>query len=454
MKNSKPFWTETSDLGTAIDSIPGIGELMMDECRRAFLKSSSDIEKVLIPFAELPSLLVCLVQWLETKLSSTDNNYEIAKLIDGALSTMKVNQNLNDQFNFAIYLVDYGLKHLIKKRLREPRYTWLVTSARRELPSLKHFEIPDEQVMKEAYIFANQQAWASPDVIKLVTNSNFKVWVHCWLNQILKVKSEDEVFSAVKLFLATGFIRGTSTLSEMSQQLVDLMMQPESSITNLHCARPLTWLLVRLLILQIYAEQVRRRQDVQRRKNTLKRRRSQVEDSGTEEDVFNPPPAKLQKVEDMVAALNLKIDRDIDENLKEQIKTQYEYTYETQKEFERMQSMYIFDEDKPGIPDLDLDDNPLPTGEFWPTPRIVHKINHEPFRNFEEVKSQAAVTSMTIFMTLKRIEKQVKVPVLRGSVTFAVYLLGELAMAPRSRFYYKFLLTYLWPEFVSFEIAY
>ncbi|KAE9551913.1 hypothetical protein FO519_004872 [Halicephalobus sp. NKZ332] len=447
VKNSRPFWTETSDLSTAIDSIPGIGELMMDECRRAFLKSSSDIEKVLIPFTELPCLLVCLIQWLETKLCSTENNYELAKFIDGALSTMKNSQNCNDQLHFGIYLVDYGLKHLIRKRLREPRYTWLVTSARRELPSLKHFEVPDVQVMKEAYIYSNQQAWASPDVIKLVANSNFKVWVHCWLNQILKVKSEDEVFSAVKLFLATGFIRGTSTLSEMSQQLVDLMTQAESPVTNLHCARPLTWLLVRLLILQIYMEQVRRRQDIQRRRNTLKRRRSQVEDDGNEDEVFNPPPTKLQKVEDMIAALNLKIDREINEALKEQIKKQYEYSYESQKEFERMQSIYIFDEDKPGVADLDLDEEPLPTGEFWPAPKIVHKLNHEPFRHFEEVKSPAAITSMTIFMTLKRIEKQVKVPVLRRPVTFAVYLLGELAMAPRSRFYYKFLLTYLWPEF-------
>uniref|UniRef100_A0AC34RJQ2 Mediator of RNA polymerase II transcription subunit 24 n=1 Tax=Panagrolaimus sp. JU765 TaxID=591449 RepID=A0AC34RJQ2_9BILA len=444
LKSEGAFWTETSDLSIAIDSIPGIGENMLDECRRAFLKTPEDVKKVILPLKELPCLLVCLVQWLETKQPTMDLVYELAKFFESILLEFQNDPNCSEQLAFAIYLVDYGLKHLIKKKLKEPCYTWLVTSARRELPSLRHFEVPDEQIMKEAYIFATQQAWANPGVIQLITNSNFKIWVRCWLKQILKIKTEDEVFAAVKLFLATGFVRGISTLSEMSQQLVDLLMLPESPIINLNCARPLTWLLVRLLILQIYSDQVRRRQESQRKGKTLKRKRSQIE----AEETFWTPPKKLQKVDDMIMALNLKFDKEVDDSLKEQIVKQYDYIYEMQKDLEKMISIHIFDEDKNGIPDLDLDDEPLPSGEFWPLPKTIHRLNHDLFRNFEGITTtQVAISSTTISMTLRRIEKQVKVPVLRAPVTFAVYLLNELAVVPRSRYYYKLLLTYLWPDF-------
>lgn len=62
------------------------------------------------------------------------------------------------------------------KHYKGHSYTWVINFAQRQLPSIYQTEVKylynnfylkptDLQVLKEVFLYANQQSWASPDVI-------------------------------------------------------------------------------------------------------------------------------------------------------------------------------------------------------------------------------------------------------------------------------------------------
>jgi hypothetical protein len=68
----------------------------------------------------------------------------------------------------------------------EVPYSWLISSAQRQLspakapPSHHTNEVPDEQALKEVFLQAVQQGWASPEVISHINRCNKAVQQDVW----------------------------------------------------------------------------------------------------------------------------------------------------------------------------------------------------------------------------------------------------------------------------------
>ncbi|VDK29210.1 unnamed protein product [Anisakis simplex] len=71
-------------------------------------------------------------------------------------------------------------------RLRDPRFTWIINCAKRKLPTVP-FTLPatnaqssDAEMLKQAFTYARQQAWGSPNVLQLVDRCNKAGVVENW----------------------------------------------------------------------------------------------------------------------------------------------------------------------------------------------------------------------------------------------------------------------------------
>jgi len=86
--------------------------------------------------------------------------------------------------------------------------------------------------LKEIFWQALQYGWASPDVISYVNRCNKAikqdVWCMCWMKQMIKLMTADEMELASELCLAAALTYPVPCLMEMTKQIVDtVLFQPD-----------------------------------------------------------------------------------------------------------------------------------------------------------------------------------------------------------------------------------
>uniref|UniRef100_A0A914YPU8 Uncharacterized protein n=1 Tax=Panagrolaimus superbus TaxID=310955 RepID=A0A914YPU8_9BILA len=343
-------------------------------------------------------------------------------------------------------------------------------------------QAPDKLELKDAYYIATQQGYATPDVIELCSNAvrtlNYRKWILCWLEQLMKNNCSDELLAASELILATLFLRPVTALAEITQRLMDLMLTQNKqnnkiNLSNQTCPRIFAWLVVRAQTFLIFAEQIRREKESAKKMLREKSQQNFVMLMTTssssitrmEESEENEPPAKKSRIDNNTddERSNMTATAAEEETPREdsQMASNFNATAantvtvnEIIASIEKEQSSTIFDDDKDYKirQDFELDDEPSPIDHSneWTLSKRIHQINEDAFMNLSNIMQHSiSMSVITISISLRRFEKQIKVPVWRPELLFTIHFAQELARVPRSRFWYKLVYVLAKPQFVN-----
>uniref|UniRef100_A0A7E4W937 Mediator of RNA polymerase II transcription subunit 24 n=1 Tax=Panagrellus redivivus TaxID=6233 RepID=A0A7E4W937_PANRE len=460
LQGRAPFWSETDDLRTILDLIPGLGEQLMEDNIKNSFPSDNKLENCLQPFRNAPFLLVCLVQWLETLPKAPIH------LIRDISATIKhFAKSSGKHLSYAAALLEPALEHLLKNKHKEYYYTWVVTNARRTLPTVRYMELPDDQMLKEAYIYANHQGWASPDVIALIANCTrtgyHQKFTTCWIQQVTKSLCADEVLAATELILAIAFISPTPVLAELNQNLLEkILPKQHNTPVNQSTCRAVAWMLVRIMLLLIYTEGVRRDKALikQTIKDTGARKRhapaiDQTDDLESE-DVAEPMPKRPKTEETPEVEPKPEPSSEPPAKRRKTAPTPLlmpapNPEVAAQQECAAAIEEHLFNDDPDEGPSLELDPQPYPEGDRWPFPAKSYPLCLCDYDNAGfVVENNKLVVSNTLVLTMMRFGKQLKVPSLRPSLTFIAHFLQQLSRVPRSRFSHRFNTVLLDPQYI------
>ncbi|KAI3413445.1 hypothetical protein GPALN_010938 [Globodera pallida] len=261
-----PFWSaEHSDFGAVLELVPLVGELLLDELHLGSPQAEEvgeTVNNVFCTFRHLSSLWLCLVQWLDTQPTNAENlakqtlaramrEFEIGWQKQQQQPTAPEKDNGHERLGYSMFLARRTLKWLAEARVKkEHPYTWLIGFAQRPLPALPGRKLTllradkeelkeEKQRLKEVFLCANQQGWASPDAVAHVNRCNVSlrmdIWLHCWLGQMLnqtRIATVDEGELSGELCLATAFTYPVPCLCEMIKQLVECVLFIPSAATS------------------------------------------------------------------------------------------------------------------------------------------------------------------------------------------------------------------------------
>uniref|UniRef100_A0A915DXX5 Mediator of RNA polymerase II transcription subunit 24 n=1 Tax=Ditylenchus dipsaci TaxID=166011 RepID=A0A915DXX5_9BILA len=296
LKNCKPFWNDSWDFATLIDHVPLIGDILLDEYKKEH-QNESEIHNILSTFNHMTCMMLCLVQWLETQPQSSARQ-AFAKSLRNFGNTRA--QECSERLHKSKKEAQEGIRKESSIQDSDDHrwlYTMLTSSlvinfAQRKLPSIYQTEVPEENTLKEAFLYANQQSWASPDVIAHINRCNKSMqqgtWCKCWMTQMLKSWASDEMEMASELCLSAALTNDVPCLLQITRQLVEYVLYDfnsssrENSLSS--SATVLAKMLVRVLILLLWAEDRRKmRERLKAQRNQFSRKRKQLDSFQKEE---------------------------------------------------------------------------------------------------------------------------------------------------------------------------
>lgn len=240
MKQQKqPYWSGSDAFGDVIELTTLVGSLLFDQYRRGS-PDPTDISNVLLTFRSMPCLLLTLVQWMETQTPSVPRQ-ALARAIrdlDDANSANKrtrVQQQPgtteNRSWTYVLFISRKRVRNMSEGvRQKKHHYPWPIGFVQQPLSSsnlcpYQTTEVPDEQTIKDAFMQAFQRGWASPDIISFINFYNkavkHNIWCHCWMRQMMKQSTADEMEVAAELCLAAALTYPVACLMEMTKKIVD-----------------------------------------------------------------------------------------------------------------------------------------------------------------------------------------------------------------------------------------
>ncbi|KAK0416597.1 hypothetical protein QR680_012580 [Steinernema hermaphroditum] len=256
LKNGKPYWDQSWTGVQLFETLPVVAEMILDDIRAKQITApgQSNVEPLLQPVGQiltalspLPSLIVGLLQWVSTQKCDADRQHqdhsvlpELASWIEMSLVVRPLLRELLGEANPA-----------------EMPYPWIVQCARRALPCIRGHAAPDMQALKDAYLYACRQNWASPNVIALVDKCDRvnPVWSKVWFLQMLKALTLDELTSYSEICISAAFCAPIHFFIALQRHIVDHVLNPEHAVsaTSQPLSIVLAQMLVRLMILSVWA---------------------------------------------------------------------------------------------------------------------------------------------------------------------------------------------------------
>uniref|UniRef100_A0A914M6M8 Mediator of RNA polymerase II transcription subunit 24 n=1 Tax=Meloidogyne incognita TaxID=6306 RepID=A0A914M6M8_MELIC len=274
MRSQKqPFWlAENNDFGNTIETVPLIGELLLEEFSRGS-PNSNEINNIFWTFSQMSCLWLCLVQWLDAQQPTIGNTprqamarsmreFEI-KLQQQKTASEKDNKDNGERLqslSYSILIARRLLRQIADQRIKkEHPYTWLVGFAQRPLPALPFGrkmsllraspeEISEEnQRLKEAnnyflkfilncfsrfFSAQTNRVGRRPMLLHILIVAmnpacRMDIWLQCWMRQMMnqqRIVTVDESELASELCLAATITYPVPCLCEMIKQLVECIL--------------------------------------------------------------------------------------------------------------------------------------------------------------------------------------------------------------------------------------
>ncbi|TKR77463.1 hypothetical protein L596_018434 [Steinernema carpocapsae] len=270
LKHGQCYWDQTWNFNDLIDTIPIVGEMILDEIHSKVITMPPvpnieplmhPISQILLSYTKFTSMILCIVEWLSTQKCDPDRQIFVKCII--ALFTTEHAVKADFPQWLELMLITRPILHELLEEANPPEmpYPWIVQCARRALPSIRRTAAPDMQQLKDAYLYACRQNWASPNVISLVDkcDRNESIWCKVWFCQMRKSVTLDELTANSEICMAAAFCAPIPFFIHFAQNIVDHVLQQDNynSAVGTPLSIVLGQMLMRLLILSIWANKQR-----------------------------------------------------------------------------------------------------------------------------------------------------------------------------------------------------
>lgn len=318
LKHAQPFWDpRTVNYAELVDMVPYIGELLLDDFKATKLENhdhlNESIKNVLHAFRDDANfMIVCLVQWMCSQ-PVTDARQGLVKSFINALEYPH-QMNPTQQERFRMVLTSAACRRTLDDlsicdRLRDPRFTWIINCAKRKLPTVP-FTLPannaqssDAEMLKQAFTYARQQVWGSPNVLQLVDRCNkagvVENWCMVWLNSMLKLSTNDEMITAGELCLAAGVMSPVPCMLSFARSITEFILEQN---TEFGCVEPKALISAKFLVhclqlaLTAFWRQQKERLSKVSKSDESERKRMKSESEEDEAEDGNPVERSIQVI--------------------------------------------------------------------------------------------------------------------------------------------------------------
>uniref|UniRef100_A0A1I7T291 HECT domain-containing protein n=1 Tax=Caenorhabditis tropicalis TaxID=1561998 RepID=A0A1I7T291_9PELO len=249
MKETHQFWRKDDqnlNIGAIVAAIPRIGQLLVEEHEekrhRIDRKAAEEhLTNILHAIDSMPSLFICLVQWLDcepdsparTSLAITMKS-ALEKRITSLATSLSGEHNKNSaKWRFVKNTVQQMIDEMIDKSPTFPEVTCTAFSrARRFCPYVARDEKPDHVKLKHAWYYMRQQAWASPHALRLLEHANiageYNVWSHIYINKTIKSGCGDIMKSSVDMIFSFLMMDDLNSIIRMHESLMDFWLSEDA----------------------------------------------------------------------------------------------------------------------------------------------------------------------------------------------------------------------------------
>ncbi|ETN86411.1 hypothetical protein NECAME_16360 [Necator americanus] len=173
LKERQLFWDpHTCNYGQLLHEMPIVGEIILD-CFKERKHIEEDVARIFAAFRKANCLLVCIIQWLECQPSS-EARRQMARCIKIVLEeSVPDEKEEKDRWLFTRMVCRRQLEEMCEcDSVIPPMTITLMAIAKRSFPTLHRRQVPDKEMLKKAWLYAQRQNWASPNVLHLIDHCN------------------------------------------------------------------------------------------------------------------------------------------------------------------------------------------------------------------------------------------------------------------------------------------
>ncbi|VDM62181.1 unnamed protein product [Angiostrongylus costaricensis] len=187
LKERQLFWDPIKcNYGQLLHEMPIVGEVILDLFKER-KHIEEDVSRIFAAFRKANCLLICIIQWLECQPSS-EARRQMARCIKMVLEeSVPDEKDEKDRWLFTRMVCRRQLDEMCEcDSIIPPMTITLMAIAKRSFPTLHRRQIPDKEMLKKAWLYAQRQNWASPNVLRLIDHCNragaHKSWFEasCW----------------------------------------------------------------------------------------------------------------------------------------------------------------------------------------------------------------------------------------------------------------------------------
>ncbi|KIH60752.1 hypothetical protein ANCDUO_08987, partial [Ancylostoma duodenale] len=164
LKERQLFWDpHTCNYGQLLHEMPIVGEVILD-CFKERKHIEEDVSRIFAAFRKANCLLVCIIQWLECQAPS-EARRQMARCIKMVLEeSVPDEKEEKDRWLFTRMVCRRQLDEMCEcDSVIPPMTITLMAIAKRSFPTLHRRQVPDKEMLKKAWLYAQRQNWASPN---------------------------------------------------------------------------------------------------------------------------------------------------------------------------------------------------------------------------------------------------------------------------------------------------
>ncbi|KJH45220.1 hypothetical protein DICVIV_08715 [Dictyocaulus viviparus] len=235
LKERQLFWDPVKcNYGQLLHDMPIVGEVILD-----FFKDRKHIEEDISPPSEARRQMArCIKMVLEESVPDEKDEK------DRWLFTRMVCRRQLDEMCECDSVIP-------------PMTITLMAIAKRLFPPLHRRQIPDKEMLKKAWLYAQRQNWASPNVLRLIDHCNragaHKAWFEFYMHHMMKLRCPDVMDRAIETICACLLLEPQETLITACVLMVDFMMDKKSQVQfEVPYVIPLVKLLTQVMLMSVW----------------------------------------------------------------------------------------------------------------------------------------------------------------------------------------------------------
>ncbi|KAJ1357816.1 hypothetical protein KIN20_016056 [Parelaphostrongylus tenuis] len=258
LKERQLFWDPIKcNYGQLLHEMPIVGEVILDLFKdRKHIEE--DVSRIFAAFRKANCLLICIIQWLECQPPS-EARRQMARCIKMVLEeSVPDEKDEKDRWLFTRMVCRRQLDEMCEcDSIIPPMTITLMAIAKRSFPTLHRRQIPDKEMLKKAWLYAQRQNWASPNVLRLIDHCNragaHKSWFEFYMHHMMKLRCPDVMDRAIETICACLLLEPQETLITACVLMVDFMMDKKSQVQfEVPYVIPLVKLLTQVMLMSVW----------------------------------------------------------------------------------------------------------------------------------------------------------------------------------------------------------